>query len=401
LASLNVKGFGRADVNGVSDKWYTIYQIMREQKLAILAVQEAHLSPARLLAIESLFGEKLMFLASSDPEHDAGAGGIVFVINRKSFSDPPIGYDVVVPGRAALITMKWSASKVLRILNVYAPNKTSDNAAFWDGLRVKLHEQGRRVIDVVLGDFNVVEMALDRMPPHQDASGPVRALERLCVALKVEDSWRSTHAGEREFSYLHAATGSQSRIDRIYLHKDMLPMAADWATKPSGVVTDHCVVSLSLANYDTPETGRGRWKLCLPLLKDPVFIAKAKDLGLRLQSDIAGIAQRTDTMNAQTLLEDFKAQIRDAARARMKVKVASAERKIAKLREQLRAALNSGAGLTNGVDRNTDEDVAGTGALKDKIMRLEVERFGKMRARSAARDWVFGEKLENTGSSPQ
>ncbi|KAH9850694.1 Endonuclease/exonuclease/phosphatase, partial [Lenzites betulinus] len=390
LASLNVKGFGSADAHGVSDKWYTISQIMREKKLALLGVQEAHLSQDRIRAVEELFGERLTLIPSSDPLREASAGGVAFVINKKSFAAPPVKHVVLVPGRAAMVTLQWSKTRCLRVLNVYAPNRTADNEEFWNQLREMITMRCEWP-DVVLGDFNVVESALDRLPHHSDASGAVRALEKMCMAWRVEDSWRRAHAGVREFSYLHAATGSQSRIDRIYLNTSLLTAAANWDISPSGVTTDHLVVSLSLANYQSPETGRGRWKLPLTLLSDPVFVATMKKLGSALQEDVAAIRCRTDTLNAQTMLEAFKTRLREEARGRMKIKASVANRKANELREQLRKALNGGGEPpSNG---EVEDDVLSAAVIQNEVMRLEVDRFGKRRAMTAAKDWMYGEVI--------
>ncbi|KAH9854514.1 Endonuclease/exonuclease/phosphatase, partial [Lenzites betulinus] len=393
LATLNVNGFGRADADGVSDKWYSVNQIMKEQRLAVLAVQEAHLSPERMAAVGRLFEDKLVILNSPDPRRDAGVGGVAFVVNKKSFGEPPMRLREVVPGRAASLTVQWSVNRKLTILNIYAPNKAADNADFWDVLRQYYETHMNHRPDVLLGDFNVVESAFDRLPSHSDGRAPVLALERLTARLKLQDSWRVAHPEKRSFSYLHAASGSQSRLDRIYLRNELIPMAADWDIRPSGVTTDHLLAGLSLANYQSPAHGKGRWRLPVTLLNDPPYVNTMRELGMKLQAELSDLHGRTEERNAQTLFQEFKTSLRKEARARMKVKMANVDRRMAALKEQLDRTLQGRNGLGDEARADDVPDIHGAAVLQDKLIRLEVERFGKRRAMAAAKEWVKGEKI--------
>lgn len=82
IGSLNIKGFGHSPVHGAPDKWLYINQVVKDRRLAVLAVQEAHLTPERLDNLNTLFAASLLILGSPDPENGAAARGVAFVINK-------------------------------------------------------------------------------------------------------------------------------------------------------------------------------------------------------------------------------------------------------------------------------------------------------------------------------
>ncbi|KAH9858433.1 Endonuclease/exonuclease/phosphatase, partial [Lenzites betulinus] len=327
IASLNVNGFGRATTGTTSDKWLAINQLMKEQRLAVLAVQEAHLNEDRLRTLNDLFGDRLLFLTSPDPTSPLAAGGVAFVVNRRMITTTPPTMHVLTPGRAAILTIQWTAARQLLLLNVYPPNRACDNAVFWQQLDAGLAACHARPM-VLMGDFNFVEAPEDRLPPRSDPVAVTDAFAALRTRLSLRDSWRGAHPKERAFTFCQAATGSQSRLDRIYVHSDLAMAAADWTMGPAGVVTDHFLVGLSLANYQTPAVGPGRWSLPPCLLNDPPFMATMRTLGLRVNADLAALPERTATRNAQTIFAQFKRDLRDAARARHKIKAAAQDKKV-------------------------------------------------------------------------
>ncbi|EIW59905.1 uncharacterized protein TRAVEDRAFT_20169 [Trametes versicolor FP-101664 SS1] len=154
---------------------------MKDKRLAVLAVQEAHLTPERIDNLNSLFAASLLILGSPDPENGAAARGIAFVITT--------------------ILLPWSKDKSISIANVYAPNAARENAAFWDELNAIWAVPGCRRPEVMLGDFNMVENALDRVPERADVDVVTCALSSLLSLTDLQDSWRKAHPNERSFTF--------------------------------------------------------------------------------------------------------------------------------------------------------------------------------------------------------
>lgn len=67
----------------------------------------------------------------------------------------------------------------------------------------------------MLSDFNLVEDALDRLPPKQDTSGPTSKLNELKTHLKLKDSWQTEFLDVLQYTFAQSAQqgGWQSRID--------------------------------------------------------------------------------------------------------------------------------------------------------------------------------------------
>lgn len=72
---------------------------------------------------------------------------------------------------------------MLRVLNMYAPNGSADNTAF----RATLHDVNLGRVDLMLGDFNVVEEAINRILAQEDPKRQPTVLDELCNSLILFD----------------------------------------------------------------------------------------------------------------------------------------------------------------------------------------------------------------------
>ncbi|KAH9853531.1 Endonuclease/exonuclease/phosphatase, partial [Lenzites betulinus] len=335
LGTLNIKGFGVAAVDGTSNKWLYINQVIRDKKLDVLAVQETHLTEERLEAINKLFPSIRVF-ATRDPSNETAAKGVAVVVNLRRLAGRECKIYEVVQGRAMMVQYPWTPNKNLNILAVYAPNRTSENASFWETLQ-KWEGEGNDSIetDVMLGDFNVVESALDRYPPRADVEQATEALSLMLKKMKLVDAWRRAHPGVRQYTFAQAGTERQSRLDRIYVRELMLQSAAGWEVTGAGLMSDHQLVQMSLANYHAPAVGKGRWAAPLALLDDKIYVDRMRGLGTTLQREMDALGERTAERNPQKLFHDFKVALAKEARERTKQWVPKLEKKIRTMREQV------------------------------------------------------------------
>ncbi|KIM39174.1 hypothetical protein M413DRAFT_29721 [Hebeloma cylindrosporum] len=113
--------------------------------------------------------------------------------------------------------MPWQGDSVINILAIYAPNTPQENAAFWSELSDKWEPGGLPIPDVMLGDFNMVEEAIDRLPPHRDNAQATSKLTNFKQMHTLQDGWRRCNTTELAFSFTQDATQSRSRIDHICL----------------------------------------------------------------------------------------------------------------------------------------------------------------------------------------
>lgn len=387
VATLNMRGFGGPRAMQTSEKWWSLNQVVRDERIAILAVQETHLTEERVDALNTLFKATMKVIACLEEDNPTGARGVAFVLNRRLVNAEDAMLIPVRAGRAAILKVPWTRGKVLQILNVYAPNDMQENAAFWMGLREAVTNRRTGRIDIMLGDFNVVEDAVDRIPPRRDLAEAAEQLAELRVKLDLVDGWRERAPREKGFSYLQRATGSQSRIDRIYLKRDMMIQANDWDIRGPGIQTDHRLVVVSLANTEAPYVGKGRWAIPQPLLSDKRFLDELHGLGMMLQSQLERMRDaRTPMTNPQTVYAQFKRAVVSMAKARAKQSVPKLDRTISALKRDIAEKLNGG-------DATSDDLKNDVAIMQERLIELELRRFGKKRLVVAVNDWAQGETI--------
>ncbi|KAI0339653.1 DNase I-like protein, partial [Trametopsis cervina] len=388
IATLNMKGRGTIPPDCSNDKWSKINQIMRDEKLAILAVQETHLTQQAVDSLHSLFGKRILILHSEPQERPSTSKGVAFVINKERLETKDISLTEVVPGRAALLTCKWHNTVKLRILNIYAPNDRNENGKFWDDLSETWDSKNYTNPSVMLGDFNIVEESKDRLPERPDQTAAVHALQNLCMKFRLIDTWRERYPEIREFTYNQDHGFSSSRIDRIYLNDRLGKNAIDWATQPAPAIsTDHMLLSTSLADDKIPYVGNGRWIIPKIVLADHGFLKYVSEAGKNVLSRTKPGVPTSDPRNIQRLYHSLKTDLLEFARATAKANIPKIIRRINKLKEERKTILNSPS------PRDEQYVVTQAAALLERIHTLEARRFNATRKSIATKDWTHGEKI--------
>ncbi|KAH6874107.1 Endonuclease/exonuclease/phosphatase, partial [Coprinopsis sp. MPI-PUGE-AT-0042] len=263
VATFNMRGGGSDDT---INKWQHIRQIMKENKLGILAVQETHLKPNLVTNLNGQF-EANTRIINSMYSLNPNAAGVAFVLNKSftRWSDSKT-YEII-PGRALLLSTPWKGNKSINILNVYAPNSNYENRNFWTHLSSELKDPKYKDLQphIVLGDFNKVEDSIDRLPISPDDPACLEALRAFKTRLKIRDGWRDENPEEIEFTYMQdisTNTPSQSRIDRIYATDETLQNSRNFQSYHSGLSTaDHKIVQFQLFDPSSPDIGTGRWAM--------------------------------------------------------------------------------------------------------------------------------------------
>ncbi|KAH7903930.1 hypothetical protein BJ138DRAFT_979434, partial [Hygrophoropsis aurantiaca] len=224
---------------------------------------------------------------------------------------------------------------------IYAPNDTQENEEFWVELEDKLKQTPRP--DVVLGDFNLVEDGLDRLPPHKDRERSVEALGNLKAYLGIQDGWRDENPDELAYTYTQSAAqgGRQSRIDRIYVRSNMLPFCKEWKIEPPGIPTDHQLISARISDNRLPYVGKGRWTLPLFVLKQKELSEEIIDLVAEMQFKMNDIKdKRTQLMNPQIIFKQFKEKAIKACRNAAKKSIPKIQLTIDRLSKQIKENMN-------------------------------------------------------------
>jgi exonuclease III len=160
IGALNIKG---ANSPTTKNKWPAILRKMEHERFGILCLSETHADLSQQSHLEKSYGSRWNITHSFNPEHPR-SGGIAVIINKSIIRKDPTMITNIIPGWALLMEIEWAANFTIKILAIYAPNVASNNnnAHFWSEISQKT---GNTPIDIMLGDLNVVEEAIDRFPP--------------------------------------------------------------------------------------------------------------------------------------------------------------------------------------------------------------------------------------------
>ena len=236
------------------EKWRAISGAIHSEKAAILAIQESHLDQRMTEQLGENFEKNLKILNSAHPNNPRATAGVGFVINRQLIEPDDVELHELIPGRVAMLKIKWLKSCAVTILNVYAPNDRSKHAAFWAKILTERRAKHLPIPDLTLGDFNVTEDAIDRLPPKPDDESAINALREVKHEWDIQDTWRKINPTERAFTYSAQTHNDriQARLDRIYTSKKAEPLTFDWEIKESAIPTDHAMVSVRYAPKEAP-----------------------------------------------------------------------------------------------------------------------------------------------------
>lgn len=376
VATLNMRGRWHHN----SDKWYHINQIVRDKKIGILALQETHLCKEDECSINNLFRSRLHVISSIDPSQP-NAKGVVLVWNKQLTDVNDINTYEIIPGRALLASAKWHRENCLSILVVYAPNDPTSNKTFWKMIKNEIQMKSLPKPNILLGDFNLVEDALDHLPPRLDSLSAIEALRETTRTFKLVDGWREENPGLTCFTFAQSLNqgGSQSRIDHIYIDQSWIPFSKEWNIHPPGIQTDHQLVSARLSHTNMPQIGRDKWSLPLFILKRKAVKEQIIKLGIKLHHELFSIPhERNETANPQILLKEFKNMAIQICRNEAKIAIPKMEKTIKTLKSRMKESLN---------DPNLDEEEKSfvSSELQECINKLERTRHQKIRDNVSAK----------------
>ena len=385
MATLNIRGGGSTTTR---EKWQHVNQIMRDQRIAVLAIQETHLNEINVNQLNNQFHGRLRIWNSQDPVNPNAGKGVAIILNKHLTSWKEATVRNIVPGRALLISLPWQNTSIVNVLAIYAPNSAQENAIFWESLNSKWLNGNLPIPDIMLGDFNLVEEAIDRLPAHRDSAQAVSKLVAFKEMHSLRDGWRHQNQSDLSYTYTQETTQSQSRIDRIYTSQQVYDHSRNWTINQTPIRTDHSLVSMEFANPGAPFIGKGRWCIPLYLIKNRKIIQFIEDLGTQLEKDIENAAgdARTQVNNPQNLFSIFKKELVSKVRDFSRTETPKMDQRIVNLKKDLHTTLN------NSEDSIVEIQVKAA-FLEERIKQLEQIRHTKVRDNLAAKNRLENETL--------
>ncbi|PPQ77059.1 hypothetical protein CVT24_009763 [Panaeolus cyanescens] len=347
IFTFNMNGGG---TQAMDEKWNHINQIVRENRMAIGAIQETHLSPEQQEELQTRFPRLRLF--NSQEAGVTNSKGVVICLNKSLTRAEEASEIELIPGRALIVSIPWKQfNNRINILGIYGPNKPEEQIAFWEDLSENLDKlDARYKPDIMLGDFNLVENEIDRLSAPDVITKPenrvaVEALQSVREKLDLVDKWRSDNPTTREFSYKQAKTEkpSHSRIDRIYISHELSNTAYNWKSEHCGIPSDHKLVSVRLEIPNMPYIGPGRWQLPLFLLENEEMMNETITLGQKALQNIKTHKQTVQSQTpffAQKTHQELKDALINRAQQIARKLVPKVRKQILEERKKIKALLN-------------------------------------------------------------
>jgi len=127
--------------------------------------------------------------------------GVGFIINKQLTELDELDLYELIPRRAAILKVRWLRSSTATILNVYAPNDRGEHANFWAKVITTRRAKHLPEPDFILGDFNVMEDTIDRMPPRLDDKATIATLREVRHEWNMQDTWQWANPTKIAFTY--------------------------------------------------------------------------------------------------------------------------------------------------------------------------------------------------------
>ncbi|EJD34057.1 DNase I-like protein [Auricularia subglabra TFB-10046 SS5] len=395
IASENIRGRGAARIAG-SAKWKALADDIRRFKIGIMVIQETHMEEQHVEEVHRYY-KHLKVINSSLLDNPTGAGGVALVFNKMLTNWETVESHVIVPGRVILARLTWHREDKLTVLAVYAPTRRPENHDMWEIIHDCLLDDASDLPmpDLMLGDFNFVEDAVDRFPARMSTMDAPAAFQRLKRLLQMSDGWRTTFPSEVEWTWRNHDRSAMSRIDRVYLTRRVMLTTGEWKTELSGITAnDHSRISVEIVNPNMPVIGKGRWTMSQQLISDNKFVLKATELGQDAQRNIEGMVQsgmRTAEHNPQMRWSQLKTALRDLAKRRTKelagIRAAEMAKKL-KERDGIKARLRD---MDEGDERT--EAVADLRKIEEAIQDAKKGAHDKIFTFRMAKQWAEAETM--------
>lgn len=283
IVSLNVRSIRAPSQFNVMYNW------MMANEIGILLAQETHLTQDLATKYQGTY-PNISIMTNCQHRHSRG---VTTIVNNKlaAWWEPTDVIDPDVPlytrdddGRFLISRIMVGRHK-LSVANIYAPADATRGHYF---ISISDQLEGSIPIDIIGGDWNMVEAEIDRSSVRQVPREQVLNLHRLLYEVSNDgndmiDGWRARNEDTIAYSHKNSNEGS-SRIDRIYVGDHLLGETKDWDMKLSPLDTDHSSVEFTLVTGGV-QRGPGRWRLNPLILKNRTIL-KATTTALEMVTDL-------------------------------------------------------------------------------------------------------------------
>lgn len=377
IASLNIHG--KTYTTNGSSKYKDIFTLVRRNKIAVLALQETRLNEEETNRINRENKQLTIINSGNSTAKD----GVAFVLNNELLLNAKWEHHELVIGQAHILQLTWLEGNTIDITNIHAPNITKDKTDFFKTLQEKMKKKVTTKQTILLGDFNFVEEAIDRLPQHTDNDHVVNAFTIIKNKYELIDGWRWQNPDLQDYTYIQPSTNSMSRIDRIYANKNLYKKAYNWGIIENAAISDHKIPTMEILRENQPYTGEGYWRLPISLIDHPTFHNKSKKLIKETQEKIA------NSNNPQEVWKEFKLQIKKVSQETSKLRNKQLKQQRQNLHKHKRTLIKQVTEAPQNARKKLQEKIH---LIENTLSLLDRERISKIQATSKANFQSKGER---------
>ena len=259
IVSLNVRGLNK------SIKRRSIFRWLHQQKAHFYLLQETYSDRKTMSTWELEWGGKI--ICNHGTKHSKG---VMILINPK--------YDVEIVkvekdnnGRFIILDIKINATHLI-LINIYAPNDSSQQVQFFHSIQQKLENYADENI-IIGGDFNCPLSTLDKLGGRtiDNKRSVIEKISQLSSLYSLQDVWRKKNNGKKQFSWRNKSFKVQCRLDYFLISRNLVKLSQKCEITYTPY-SDHSAVVLTLKSESlNRKPGPGFWKFNASLLEDNIY----------------------------------------------------------------------------------------------------------------------------------
>ena len=263
LISLNARGIRTSRKRKAVFKWVT------NQMADICFLQETYSTKEVEKVWKKQWKGQMYF--SHGSEHSRGT--LVLIKNSLEFEMKSVCLDE--EGRFVILEALVQGQKFV-LVNIYAPNKTSEQISFFEQIKDELDkidfEDHCRLI--IGGDFNVIlNPDLDGFGGQPKLKESVKQIEDICLLHDLVEIWRLRNPDTIRFTWSQKTPLIQRRLD-FWLIDNVLQEEIDQVDIIPSIKSDHSAILLIINGIEEHLRGPSFWKFNASLLDDQDYVSQ-------------------------------------------------------------------------------------------------------------------------------
>ena len=284
-----------ANVNGLRDrgKRQKIFEYFKTSKYDIIFMQEVHITNISEAKIWGREWEGKCFW-SFGTANSCGVG----IIFRKNLDVQIQKFHLDTSGRYIVVDCSINSCQI-KLLNVYAPNNPAARKDFFNQIQYQLYGNQNIILG---GDFNCIEFDKDKIGNLNFGKEGKDEIQEIKETFQLKDAYRKKYPNNLVYSWQNETKQIKSRIDRIYLSKQLNQDITSIQYIPWHL-SDHSILSIKLNFQNNIIRGAGYWKCNIKVLSKP-----------EIKMEIIKLLEETDktlSLSLQQWWEHIKTKIKD------------------------------------------------------------------------------------------